>query len=46
MAIRCEDYPCCGHTDGLPCDWTPPTAKSNPHWLCDHENGFCEVYDR
>jgi hypothetical protein len=20
---RCEDYPACGHTDGLPCDWQP-----------------------
>lgn len=19
----CEDYPCCGHTDGLGCDWKP-----------------------
>lgn len=19
----CEDYPCCGHTDGLGCDWQP-----------------------
>lgn len=38
---RCEDYPCCGHTDGLPCNWTPD--YSNPHFLCDHENGECEV---
>ena len=21
----CEDYPCCGHTDGLGCNWTPDT---------------------
>ena len=21
---RCEDYPCCGHTDGLGCDWVAP----------------------
>jgi hypothetical protein len=20
----CEDYPCCGHTDGLGCDWVSP----------------------
>jgi hypothetical protein len=20
----CEDYPCCGHTDGLGCDWVAP----------------------
>lgn len=23
MAI-CEDYPCCGHTDGLGCEWVSP----------------------
>ena len=23
MAI-CEDFPCCGHTDGLGCDWVSP----------------------
>jgi hypothetical protein len=39
---RCEDYPCCGHTDGLPCDWTPPAG---PHAFCDHENDICEVSD-
>jgi hypothetical protein len=42
---RCEDYPCCGHTDGLPCDWTPPDYRSDPHALCDHENGICEADD-
>jgi ribosomal protein L32 len=21
----CEDYPCCGHTDGLGCDWVSPS---------------------
>lgn len=41
---RCEDYPCCGHTDGLPCDWTQGDLSSDPHLLCDHENGFCEAY--
>lgn len=20
----CEDYPCCGHTDGLGCNWVSP----------------------
>jgi hypothetical protein len=20
---RCEDYPCCGHTDGLGCNYSP-----------------------
>lgn len=38
---RCEDYPCCGHTDGLPCNWTPPTEY--PHAGCDHEAGYCQV---
>lgn len=41
MTIRCEDYPCCGHTDGLGCNYTPD--YSNPHFLCDHEVGECEV---
>lgn len=44
--MRCEDYPCCGHTDGLPCDWTyaPEAAASDRvHAFCDHEAGFCEV---
>lgn len=21
---QCEDFPCCGHTDGLGCDWVSP----------------------
>lgn len=44
--MRCEDYPCCGHTDGLPCDWTyTPEAQAfdRIHAFCDHEAGFCEV---
>lgn len=43
--MRCEDYPCCGHTDGLPCDWTPPDPRTDPHYRCDHESGFCELDD-
>ena len=23
----CEDYPACGHTDGLGCDWVSPNEK-------------------
>lgn len=23
---RCEDYPCCGHTDGLGCNYKPDMA--------------------
>ena len=41
--MRCEDYPCCGHTDGLPCDWTPESVYNDPHLLCDHETGVCEI---
>jgi len=47
MASRCEDYPACGHTDGLPCDWVAPNF-SNPavraahHIGCDHEAGYCD----
>lgn len=44
--MRCEDYPCCGHTDGLGCDWTyTPEARAYDieHAYCDHENGFCET---
>lgn len=47
---RCEDYPCCGHTDGLPCDWTPPDY-SDPgvaaayHIGCDHAAGYCDYED-
>lgn len=46
--MRCEDYPCCGHTDGLPCDWTyTPEAQAfdQLHAFCDHEAGFCDAYD-
>ena len=45
----CEDYPCCGHTEGDPCapQWyDAPGAfdtSVNPHALCDHENGECNV---
>ena len=24
VSSTCEDYPCCGHTDGLGCDWVSP----------------------
>lgn len=41
--MRCEDYPCCGHTDGLPCDWTYTRAFDRIHAFCEHEAGFCEV---
>lgn len=45
MSNRCEDYPCCGHTDGLGCNYTPDYAYINLHALCDHEAGICDVWD-
>jgi hypothetical protein len=49
--MRCEDYPCCGHTDDDPCgpQWYDKpgafdtTIPGNEHALCEHEAGFCEV---
>lgn len=43
MSNYCEDYPCCGHTDGLGCNWKPPTEY--PHAGCDHNTGYCEVWE-
>lgn len=46
----CEDFPCCGHTPLDPCErqwYDEPDAfdtSKNPHALCDHENGDCEVW--
>ena len=31
----CEDYPCCGHTDGLGCNYTTPVE-----YLCS----YCNYY--
>jgi hypothetical protein len=46
---RCEDYPCCGHEAG-DCNGllygSDEAIKSDPHLLCDHNTGFCEVEDR
>jgi hypothetical protein len=33
---RCEDYPCCGHTDLDPCDGN---VISEP-WYCDDCGGY------
>lgn len=47
--MYCEDYPCCGHTPQDPCErqwYDEPDAfdtTKNPHALCDHENGDCDV---
>ena len=47
----CEDYPCCGHTPADPCErqwYDEPGAfdvSVNPHALCEHEYGICEVVE-
>lgn len=44
MTNYCEDYPCCGHTDGLGCDWTyteAARAHDLAHAFCEHEHGWC-----
>jgi hypothetical protein len=47
--MRCEDYPCCGHTPLDPCErqwYDEPGAfdtSRNPHALCEHEYGLCDV---
>lgn len=49
--MRCEDYPCCGHTNDDPCGpqwYDAPDAfdtTKNPHALCDHETGECDVWE-
>ena len=43
---RCEDYPCCGHTDGLGCNYTPDYDYINKHIGCEHEHGWCYLDDR
>lgn len=44
---RCEDYPCCGHTDGDGCQTRPEHTSDfyydNPQFL--HEPGSPEWYD-
>ena len=46
---RCEDYPCCGHEAG-DCNGlkygSDEAIKADPHLLCDHNTGFCEVEER
>lgn len=47
--MRCEDFPCCGHTPADPCapQWyDEPDAFDTsryPHALCEHEYGICDV---
>lgn len=42
---RCEDYPCCGHTDGLGCNYVPDYHYIYKHAGCDHEAGDCYLYE-
>lgn len=49
---RCEDYPCCGHTDGDGCQTLPEHTSAyyldNPartHLGCDHNTGHCDYED-
>lgn len=48
MGGQCEDFPCCGHEQG-DCNGlkygSDEAIKSDPHLLCDHEQGICEVWD-
>lgn len=49
MTRTCEDFPCCGH-ELNDCDGSlygsDAAIQTDPHLLCDHENGVCEiVYD-
>jgi hypothetical protein len=49
--MRCEDFPCCGHTNDDPCGvqwYDEPGAfdtsrPGNEHALCEHEYGICDV---
>ncbi len=48
----CEDYPCCGHTDGLGCNYTSNYFSSQEytiyllnHYGCDHAAGWCAAED-
>ena len=52
VPTRCEDYPCCGHTDGLGCNYDTSYYSSdayhtylNNHYGCDHEAGWCAARD-
>jgi hypothetical protein len=44
---QCDDYPCCGHTDGDGCQTLDTHSadywRTNPHLSCQHEIGICEL---
>jgi hypothetical protein len=35
----CEDFPACGHTDGLGCDWKSPNDDPTLYF-CTNEHGW------
>ena len=43
---QCEDFPCCGHERG-DCNGllygSDEATKNDPHLLCDHEFGECDL---
>lgn len=45
---QCEDFPCCGHERG-DCNGrlygSDEAIKSDPHLLCDHEAGICDLWE-
>ena len=45
--MTCEDYPCCGHERG-DCNGllygSDEAIMSDPHLLCDHEAGQCDLW--
>ena len=45
--MTCEDFPCCGHELG-DCNGSlygsDESIKNDPHLLCDHETGHCDLY--
>lgn len=45
VVTMCEDYPCCGHTDGLGCNYVPDYKYIYAHALCEHELGYCDLVD-
>ena len=48
MTTRCEDFPCCGHEPG-DCNGelygSDASIMNDPHLYCDHNTGYCEVWD-
>lgn len=45
MMNRCEDFPCCGHTYDDPCAGSTYDPNNDPHLMCDHETGMCDMDD-